>query len=138
MVATPTMLFTATVTILAVILYVVTAARVGRLREKHNIVAPAITGHRDFERAYRVQMNTLESLPVFFPVLWLAAIYFRMIGYLVPAIGLVWIVGRIVYMQAYMTDPASRSLGFGIAAFSQVVLLALAVAGIIMTWTVVG
>src|SRR5436189_5584279 len=30
--------------------------------------------------------------------------------------GLVWIVGRIVYMQAYMADPSKRSLGFAISA----------------------
>ena len=42
---------------------------------------------------------------------------------LAPAIGLVWIVGRIVYMQAYMGDPAKRSLGFTISAVSQIALI---------------
>ena len=36
---------------------------------------PAISGNPDFERVFRVQMNTLEWLPIFLPSLWLFAIY---------------------------------------------------------------
>ena len=135
MLAIPSMLITAGVTILAVIFYIVTAIRVGTMRERHNIAAPAVTGHPQFERAYRVQMNTLEAMPVFLPGLWLAAYYFTKVPLLAPAIGLVWIVGRIVYMQAYMTDPGKRSLGFGISALSQIALLLLAIAGLVMSWS---
>jgi glutathione S-transferase len=128
------MLVTAGVTILAVIFYIVTAIRVGRMREKHNIAAPAMTGHPEFERAVRVQMNTLEAMPVFLPALWIAAYYFTKVPLLAPALGLVWIVGRIVYMQAYMADPSKRSLGFSISALAQIALLILAIAGIVMSW----
>lgn len=138
MLATPAILFTGLVTVVAVIVYIVTAFRVGHARERHNIAAPAIAGHPEFERAYRVQMNTLESLPVFLPALWLGALFFRSAGYLIPAIGLVWIVGRIIYMQAYMTDPTRRHVGFAISAISEVVLLALAAAGIVMSWIALG
>ena len=131
----PAILVTAGITILAVIFYMVTAWRVGSMREKHNIAAPAVIGHPEFERAYRVQMNTLEAMPVFLPVLWLAAVYFTRVPLLAPALGLVWIVGRIVYMQAYMADPSKRSLGFTISALATVALLILAIAGIVMTWT---
>jgi glutathione S-transferase len=134
MLAIPSMLVTAGVTILAVIFYIVTAWRVGSMRERHNIAAPAVTGHPEFERAYRVQMNTLEAMPVFLPALWIAAYYFAKVPLLAPAIGLVWIVGRIIYMQAYMTDPKGRSLGFGISALSQIALLLLGIAGIVMSW----
>jgi glutathione S-transferase len=135
MLASPSILLTAAVTVLAVVLYMYTAIRVGNFREKHNISAPTVTGHPEFERAYRVQMNTLEAMPVFLPALWLASIYFTRVGLLAPAIGLVWIVGRIVYMQAYMADPSKRGLGFGISAFSQIALLLLAIAGIVMAWS---
>jgi len=134
MLAIPSMLVTAGVTILAVIFYIVTAIRVGRMREKHNIVAPAVAGHPEFERAYRVQMNTLEAMPVFLPALWIAAYYFTKVPLLAPALGLVWVVGRITYMQAYMTDPAKRGLGFTIATLSQIALLLIAVAGLVMSW----
>jgi glutathione S-transferase len=135
MLASPSILLTAAVTILAVVLYMYSAIRVWNFREKHNISAPTVIGHPEFERAYRVQMNTLEAMPVFLPALWLASIYFTKVGLLAPAIGLVWVVGRIVYMQAYMADPSKRGLGFGMSALSQIALLLLAIAGVAMAWS---
>jgi glutathione S-transferase len=135
MLTTPWMLVTAAVTILAVIFYMVTAWRTGSMREKHGIAAPAVAGHPQFERAYRVQMNTLEAMPVFLPALWIGAYYFTKVPLLAPALGLVWIVGRIVYMQAYMADPSKRSLGFTISALATVALLLIAIAGIVMSWS---
>lgn len=126
---------TAGITILAVIFYMVTAWRVGTMRERHNIAAPAVTGHPEFERAYRVQMNTLEAMPVFLPMLWIATVWFTRVPLLAPALGLVWIVGRIVYMQAYLADPSKRSLGFTISTLATVALLILAIAGVVMSWT---
>jgi len=120
-----------------VILYIFTAIRAGKMRGKHSISAPAVVGHPEFERAYRVQMNTLEAMPIFLPALWLASIYFTRVGLLAPAIGLVWVVGRIVYMQAYMSDPSTRGVGFGIAAISQIALVLLAIVGIAMTWSAI-
>ena len=54
---------------------VVFGVLVGRARGQYGIAAPATTGHPVFERYYRVQMNTVESLLVFLPGLWLAAKY---------------------------------------------------------------
>jgi len=34
-----------------------------------------MAGHPDFDRVFRVQMNTLEWMPIFLPVLWLFALY---------------------------------------------------------------
>jgi glutathione S-transferase len=53
---------------LAVIFYVATAAIVGHMRHKHNILAPACAGHPEFERAFRVQQNTMEQIVVFLPM----------------------------------------------------------------------
>ena len=111
--------------------------RVGVMRGKHKIDAPAMTGHPELERAVRVQSNTLEAFPMFLPALWLATIYFTMIGWLAPALGLVWVIGRILYMQGYMADPAKRSLGFGISTLALIGLLLLAVVGIVMAWNAV-
>jgi len=137
MLVLPSILLTAVVSILAIVFYIVTLIRVGNMREKHEVRAPAVSGHPDFERAYRVQMNTLEAMPIFLPALWLAAVYFTRVPLLAPAIGLVWIVGRIIYMQAYMADPSRRGLGFTISALSQIALLLLALAGIVMTWSAI-
>lgn len=131
-------LLASVVTILAIILYMIMAGRVGAMRGKHNVMAPAVTGHPEFERAYRVQMNTLEAMPVFLPALWLATAFFSAkvtsVWWLPAVLGVFWIIGRYIYMQTYMTDPAKRSTGFGIQALAQIVLLLLAIAGIVMSW----
>ncbi len=134
MTAVPATLLSAIVTILAVLLYFYMGLRVGQMRTKHNVPAPAMTGAAEFERACRVQTNTLEQLAIFLPLLWLAAIYFRTIGWLVPALGFLWIVGRIVYMQGYMQAPEKRSLGFGIGGVATLGLLILDVIGIATAW----
>jgi uncharacterized MAPEG superfamily protein len=124
-------LFTAVVSILAILVVFWTGLRVGGMRTKHGIQAPAVSGHPEFERAYRVQMNTMEQFVIFLPLLWLASAFFHMLPLLAGALGLVWIVGRIVYAQAYMADPSKRGLGFGISALANLGLLILAVIGVV-------
>ena len=75
MMATAGTLLSAAVTILAVLLSVYTMVLVGRMRSKHGVHAPAVTGAPEFERAFRVQMNTLEQFVLFLPLLWLATVY---------------------------------------------------------------
>ena len=67
--------FTALVTCLSILLYSFTGIRVAKARATFGIKAPAITGNPDFERVFRVQMNTLEWMPIYLPALWLFAIY---------------------------------------------------------------
>src|SRR5215471_11796800 len=127
-------LLTAVVSILAILVLFWTGFRVGGMRGKHNIQAPAVSGHPEFDRAYRVQMNTMEQFVIFLPLLWLAHAFFHMLPLLVGALGLVWIVGRIVYAQAYMADPSKRGLGFGISALANLGLLILAIVGIVQAF----
>ena len=134
MTVVPATLWSAVVTILAILVYFYMGLRVGQMRSKHQIQAPAMTGNPEFERAVRVHMNTLEHLVIFLPLLWLATIYFRTLGWLPPLFGLVWVIGRVLYMRGYMIDPARRELGFGIAALSLLGLLILAIVGIAMSW----
>lgn len=111
---------TALVTCLALLFYFFTSIRVAKARVAFGIKAPAITGHPDFERVFRVQMNTLEWLPFFLPSLWLFAIY---IGDAAAAVlGLVWIAGRILYMIGYTQAAEKRGRGFGIQAMAAGVL----------------
>jgi glutathione S-transferase len=128
----PNTILSAIVTILAVLMLFYTSVPVGRARGRHGIKAPAMTGHEDLERAVRVHMNTLEQFAIFIPLLWVATMYFTLIGWLVPALGLVWIVGRFIYMQAYLADPAKRSTGFSITILSSAGLLVLSVIGVVM------
>ena len=121
--------WTALVTVLAVLLYFATIYLVGQAREKYAVLAPAVSGNPDFERVFRVQMNTLEWMPIFLPVLWLFAYYVSDVG--AAALGLCWIAGRIVYIVGYTKAAASRGPGFGIQGFVCLVLLVGAAGGII-------
>jgi glutathione S-transferase len=112
--------FTALVTCLAILFYFFTSARVTRARAAFGIKAPAITGNPDFERVFRVQMNTLEWMPIFLPSLWLFAIYIS--DPLAAVLGLVWIAGRILYMTGYSQAANKRGRGFGIQAGAAILL----------------
>jgi glutathione S-transferase len=112
--------FTALITCLAILLYLVTGVQVGKARAKFGIKAPAISGNPDFERVFRVQMNTLEWMPIFLPALWLFAIYIS--DAIAAAIGLVWIAGRILYLIGYSQAANKRTLGFQIQAGAATLL----------------
>ena len=114
-------IYVALVTLLALLVYVWTFMRVGSARQRLGVEAPAVTGHPEFERHFRVQANTLEGLIVFLPSLWLFAAYLNEM--VAAGLGLVWVVGRIIYTLAYAQDPKTRSTGFGIQALATVALL---------------
>src|SRR5499427_76431 len=97
---------TALVTLLAVALYFYTSINVARSRAATGVKVPAMSGHPDFDRAFRIQMNTLEWMPIFLPSLWLFAIYIS--DAIAAVLGLVWIVGRVLYMIGYMAAVEKR------------------------------
>jgi glutathione S-transferase len=111
---------TALITCLAVAVYFSTTILVSRARSAYGIKAPATSGNPDFERVFRVQMNTLEAMPIFLPVLWLFAIYVG--DPFAAAMGLVWILGRILYIVSYTKAADKRGPGFGVQAFATVAL----------------
>jgi glutathione S-transferase len=113
--------FTALLTCLVALFCFVTSARVARARIKYGVKLPAIAGNDDFERVFRVQMNTLEWIPIFLPSLWLFAIYVG--DQIAASIGLIWIIGRIIYMIGYIQSVPRRSPGFFIQALATAVLL---------------
>lgn len=121
--------YTALVTLVAVLLYFSTGIRVARARRTYGVKLPAITGHPDFERVFRTQMNTLEWMPIFLPLLWLFAVYVSDIA--AAAVGLVWIVGRILYIRGYAIAAEKRETGFFVQALASGVLLIGALIGII-------
>ena len=115
-------------TILAVFVTFVLAGRVGMARGRYKIEAPAMVGHPDFERACRTHMNTVESLVLFLPALWVAAIFYG--GQIPFWIGLVWVVGRIVYAFGYaQKNTQMRGPGAGLSFLSILALLALGAVG---------
>src|ERR1700731_5106811 len=125
--------FTALITLVAILFYFFTCARVARARVAYGVKLPAISGNPDFERVFRVQMNTLEWLPIFLPALWLFAIYIS--DAIAAALGVVWIVGRILYLTGYSKAATKRGTGFGIQ-FVAAMLLWLGAVGAI-AWRLV-
>ncbi|ODT85139.1 MAPEG family protein [Phenylobacterium sp. SCN 70-31] len=117
----PSHAYVAIVTLLALLTYFWMGLQVGRARGRSGIAAPAMTGDPVLERAIRAHVNTLEWLPLFLVPLWLFAIYWS--DLVAAIVGLVWIVGRILYQRGYVADPRKRELGFMIQALAVAVLL---------------
>src|SRR6185312_14968571 len=120
---------TALVTCLATLTYFLISFQVGKARQIYGIKAPAVSGNPQFERIYRVQMNTLEWMPVFLPALWLFAIYVS--DAIAAALGVVWIIGRILYMIGYAKAANKRGPGFAVQASATIILWIGATIGIL-------
>jgi glutathione S-transferase len=117
----------ALVTVAALATYQATALLVGRARFQHGVKPPASSGPEPFERALRVQQNTLEQLVFFLPALWLAALLDNQA--VASALGFVWVGGRIAYVVGYLQAPEKRGPGFGISFLAAAVLLVMALVG---------
>lgn len=118
------------VTVLALLQMIFFCVLVGAARTKYGVHAPATSGHPQFERLYRVQMNTLELMVVLLPALYLSARYWS--PTLVALGGAVYLLGRMVYWRSYVKDPASRTLGFGLSIFPILVMLGATLLGIVL------
>jgi glutathione S-transferase len=121
--------YTAAVTLLALAFYMVVSVVAGQARAKYRIKAPAVTGHENFERAYRVQMNTVEQMVFFLPALWLCAVLLSDTG--AAAGGLIWVIGRAVYAVSYLDAPEKRGPGMGISMLAQIGLFLGAAYGLV-------
>ena len=110
------------VAMLAVLQYLVFGSLVSRARGRYGIKAPAVIGAEQFERLYRVQMNTLELLVAFIPALYVAARYWP--ASYVAALGSIFLIGRLLYWRAYV-GAGRRTLGFTLS-LAPIIILALA------------
>ena len=119
----------ALITVLNVLLILTAMGLVGRERGRHQVHAPAVTGHPDFERAFRAHQNTLEQTVGFLPMLWLATLYCQPLW--AAILGYVWIVGRVWYLFGYISAANKRSIGFLISTLALLGLIALSVCGVV-------
>ncbi len=119
----------ALVILLALVEYMGFSYATGRARLKFEIAAPATTGNEEFERYFRAQQNTMEQLVAFIPLLLVCAHFSNQLAAAVA--GLAFIVGRLLYFTAYVKEPKSRSLGFGIGFFAMVYLLVAGLVGVV-------
>lgn len=117
------------VIVLALIEYIVLSGLVGRARAKYGVKAPACTGSPEFERTFRVQQNTLEGLIVFLPGLWIFGTFGN--PTIAAAIGVIGIIGRAIYAQAYITAAEKRGPGAMICGFANIALVIGSLVGVI-------
>jgi uncharacterized membrane protein YecN with MAPEG domain len=112
---------------LALIEFLYFGFEVARARGRYKVAAPATTGNEIFERYFRVQMNTLEQLVLFIPSILIFGQYFS--PYLAAALGVVFLIGRLVYLFGYVKDPKKRETGFVLSAAPTLILLLGAIIG---------
>ena len=112
---------------LALVQFLFFGAAVASARKRYKVVAPAIAGNENFERYIRVQMNTLEQLVVFIPSMLIWGQYYS--PYVAAALGVVFLIGRMIYFFTYVKDPKSRELGFILTVGPNAILLAGALIG---------
>ena len=125
------MALVAVVIALALIEYLLFAILVARARVRCNVPAPATTGHPVFERYFRVQQNTLEQLIVFVPSMWIFGLYVSPLW--AAGLGLLFVIGRVMYLTGYVADPKKRGAGFGLSFLPTVILALGGLAGAILS-----
>ena len=111
----------ALVTLLTAAVYFWMATQVARAHQKTGILAPVMIGDPVLERTIRAHLNTLEWLPIFLPSMWLFAIYWN--ASVAAGLGLVWLVGRIIYFAGYVSEARKRFPGFFIQSSAAALLL---------------
>lgn len=119
------------VTLGTIVLLFYVTAMVGRARGKYRIAAPATTGNADFERVFRVQMNTIENTLIFLPALWLCAAFYHEVR--ASEVGVVWLAARFWYSYSYSKAASLRGPAFVLSMLSITVLALGAAWGILKT-----
>jgi glutathione S-transferase len=118
------------VTLLALIVFFVVTINVGRARTKSGIQPPQMSGDPVLERSLRVQQNTLEQLVPFLPALWIFA---TVVSYTYATVlGMVWVIGRILYAWGYYQAAEKRGLGFAISILASNVLIVGSLVGVVL------
>lgn len=118
-------------TLLAVLVTFVMGGRVGYMRGRYKINAPATTGHPQFERAFRTHVNTAENLVLFLPLLWVATVFYG--GTLPFWFGIAWVVSRLIYAWGYSQENTQmRGPGAGLGFLCLLGLLVLSAIGLAM------
>jgi glutathione S-transferase len=122
----------AVVIALALIEFFVFGLLVGRARQTYDVPAPAIAGHPIFDRYMRVHQNTMEQLVVFVPAMLIFATYVS--ANVAALLGLLFVIGRVLYLRGYVEDPRKRSVGFAVSAIPQLILMLGGVIGAAVAW----
>jgi len=118
------------VTLLALLEYLILGVMVGQARQRYGVEAPATTGNPDFERYFRVHVNTLEALMVFVPAVWIFSLTVNY--HFGVALGLLFVVARIIYASGYLSAAAKRVPGAIATGVINVILVLGSLIGLIV------
>ncbi len=124
------MILSAWATLAVLGVYFWTGVNAGLARVKHRVPAPSMDGPPAFQRAQRVQANTLEQLPLVLVPLWLCAVFTG--DAWAAAGGLLWCLGRILYALGYYRDPDRREAGFVTGMVASGLLVAATTVGLLL------
>ncbi len=112
---------TALIASIALLLYFYTLYRVIDARIKYKVLPPHDNGPEKFLCIQAAHRNSTEQLVLFLPSLWLFSVFVSQpVG---AMLGLLWIVGRILYVRGYYRKAEDRLLGFIIALLVSLILL---------------
>lgn len=115
----------------ALLIYFVLSVNVGRARATWGVPAPQSGGHPEFDKRYRVQMNTLEQLALFVPGVILCAPV-QGDGFTAVLAG-IWCLGRIIFALGYYRDPAKRGPGFAMTLGPALIMVLAGLKGAVLT-----
>lgn len=109
------------VTLLALVQYLVIGYLVSKARSRFKVKAPAVTGHQEFERYFRVQQNTIEQLIVVLPCMWIFGLTLNPLW--AAALGAVFVAARVSYAYGYIKTGGGRHHGFMFGLYATIALL---------------
>lgn len=107
--------------LIALLQYLFFVFKTGFARNKYGVNAPKTAGNEVWERIYRVQQNTMEQLVLFIPGMLIFAEYVSQTWVAIP--GVLYLVGRQLYLHLYVKDPKSRGPGAILTIFTNVALV---------------
>lgn len=115
------------VTLLILLEYLVIGYLVSKARARFKVRAPAVTGHPEFERYFRVQQNTIEQLVVVLPAMWIFGLTLNPLW--AALLGLAFVLARAAYAYGYIKTGGGRHHGFMFDMYATIALLVGAMIG---------
>jgi glutathione S-transferase len=106
---------------LALFEYIYFAMKVGFSRRKYNVIAPATSGHPEWERLNRIHLNTLEVYIIFIPSIFGFAYYVS--EFWAVILGSMVLLARIIFYLGYKKDAKKRMPGVFMTSFCNYTML---------------
>lgn len=106
---------------LALFEYIYFAMKTGLSRRKYKVIAPATSGHPDWERLNRIHLNTLEVYIIFFPSL-LGFAHYVSIDW-ACVFGTIVLIARIIFYLGYKKSAKKRMPGVFLTSLANYTLL---------------